>query len=434
MSLINDMLRDLDARRRDAPSHGAGPEKLVPASPSAAYRSAKRQKLQPWLIVLAVMLLATLVTAYWFLRDSGLEQRTLAPVPMATNTVESDGSSATQIADSDAEAEMIRELERRLQDLERQNQALASQQASPEPGPSSSGNTMQSPSTVESVPGVATSMAPAQAPGDWQPRNWETDAQSQSQQQTQTQLSQAGPTGTQETQISSAMVSDATSAILAPSSQPSEGVSPPSSQTQGIVREQRPLSLSERDRREVQMALEQWADGQRMAALQTLDSFIYREPEAHLSRELLAKLLIQQGEPERALQAVELGLRISPNQAAYKKIKARLLVDSGQTQEAADVLSQRPPALSADIEYHDMLATALLASQNFREAINTYQALLSQNDAVGRWWYGLAVALDTIGRRPEAADAYQQAARREDLPPALREQSRERLALIRAAQ
>ncbi len=229
------------------------------------------------------------------------------------------------------------------------------------------------------------------------------------------------------------MVSAATSAILAPD-QSGASVSSAPAQSAGIVREQQPLSLGERDRREVQTALEQWADGQRMAALQTLDSFIYQEPEAHLAREMLAKLLIQQGEPERALQAVELGLRISPNQAAYKKIKARLLVDAGQAQQAADVLMQRPPAMSADVEYHDMLATALLASQNFREAISAYQALLRENDSVGRWWYGLAVALDTTGRRPEAADAYLQAARRDDLPAVLREQSRERLALIRAAQ
>lgn len=140
------------------------------------------------------------------------------------------------------------------------------------------------------------------------------------------------------------------------------------------------------------------------------------------------------GEPERALQAVELGLRIEPNRAAYKKIKARLFIDAGQALQAAEVLMQRPPAMSADIEYHDMLATALLASQNYSDAVTTYQALLRQNNSIGRWWYGLAVALDTLGRRVEAVDAYQQASRREDLPPALREQSRERLALIRAAQ
>ncbi|HBX36402.1 MAG TPA: hypothetical protein DEG76_03485 [Pseudohongiella sp.] len=426
MILINDMLRDLDARRRDAPGGRTGPEKLVPASPGTSHRPANSSSPKVWLLV-AFLLLVAAATAFWFLRGSGVEQQTFTTQPLATATSQAPADMAPQTSADDGENEMIRELERRLQDLERQNQALLSQQSS---SAQSEANSVSSgsPSSSEVSSNAATRNQQA---AQWQPRDWESASEGQSANAGQARQSMPdASTGSD----------SAVAAILAGSNAGNAEAEnrleqqPQNGQSAGIVREQRPMSLTDRDRREVQLALEQWADGQRIAALQTLDSFIYQEPEAHLSREMLAKLLIQQGEQERALQAVELGLRIQPNRAAYKKIKARLLIDQGQAPQAAEVLMERPPAMTSDIEYHDMLATALLASQNYADAASTYQALLRQNNSIGRWWYGLAVALDTVGRRVEAAEAYQQAARREDLPPALREQSRERLALIRAAQ
>ena len=425
MSLINDMLRDLDARRRDAPGSHSGPEKLVPASSSSAQRATTHDSNSKIWLLAALLLLAAAITAFWFLRGTGVEQQTFTTQPMTTAPAQSPDNVVPPSGTNEDDNEIIRELERRLQDLERQNQALVSQQ---DDGTPESSNTVGN--GIPSSGSVSTGTAMTnQQPAQWQARDWEPATQNEQSPSAQAQQPMPAAIPPSDNAVAAILSSSADQGTVGSNQPLSSG-----NQSTGIVREQRPMSLTDRDRRAVQTALEQWADGQRMAALQTLDSFIYQEPEAHLSREMLAKLLIQQGEPERALQAVELGLRIEPNRAAYKKIKARLFIDAGQALQAAEVLMQRPPAMSADIEYHDMLATALLASQNYSDAVTTYQALLRQNNSIGRLWYGLAVALDTLGRRVEAVDAYQQASRREDLPPALREQSRERLALIRAAQ
>ncbi|MBU2097385.1 MAG: tetratricopeptide repeat protein, partial [Gammaproteobacteria bacterium] len=193
----------------------------------------------------------------------------------------------------------------------------------------------------------------------------------------------------------------------------------------------REMSLQDRDRQAVQFALQQWSSGQRLAALQTLDVFSYENPEAHGARETLAKLLIQQGEPERAMQAVELGLSIAPNNNAYKKVKARLDIEQGRADEALQMLSAAPPAVSADTEYHDLMATAFLTTQQYDFASVTYQAMLQQNPAEGRWWYGLAASYDARGMTQDAAQAYERALQQINLSPSLRQASQARVQLIR---
>ncbi|MDP2091564.1 MAG: hypothetical protein Q8K17_01070, partial [Pseudohongiella sp.] len=133
----------------------------------------------------------------------------------------------------------------------------------------------------------------------------------------------------------------------------------------------RELSFYDRDRQQVQTALQQWASGQQLTALQTLDSFAFENPQAHYSRETLVKLLIQMGETERAMQAAELGLAIQPGSAVYRKLKARLLLAANTPLEAVDLLAVASPAVSSDTEYHDLLASAYLAARQYEGAVHT---------------------------------------------------------------
>ncbi len=193
------------------------------------------------------------------------------------------------------------------------------------------------------------------------------------------------------------------------------------------------MSFEDSDRQQVQLALEQWSSGQRLSALQTLDSFTFENAEAHRSRETLAKLLIQQGENERALQVVDMGLAIAPRFYGYRKIKARLLLGQGSAEDALALLNNSAPSVSADPEYHDLLATANLSSQRFDSAVVSYQMLLQHDETVGRWWYGLGASMDAQGRTSEAANAYERALRSGELSANLRQNSQQRLQALRQA-
>lgn len=401
MSLVNDMLRDLDARRRDAPVRGLGAEKLVPA----AGRVEKKGKTSSGIVVLVLaIVLAGLAALYFVMMSPGAVQVTspVQPLPTAESTpvydVSEPGSDVVaQAAAAAAETvaqvtnQTFAQLEQRLQQLEDQNRALlASQQQT----------------------------QPADAPASPPPQISSVEDTSQ----TYNQAWADAPALTEEEFPVTEDVSQAAISQAAMSAAPTESSS---------SRSPRALSFQDRERQQVQLALQQWASGQQLTALQTLDSFAYEYPDAHSARETLAKLLIQQGETERAMQAVEFGLALAPNHNAYRKVKARLLVADARAQEAVILLSDFAPAVTADAEYHDLLASSYLGSQQYGFAEQTYRSLLQLNASEGRWWYGLAAALDFQGLSQDAAAAYERALQQANLSAGLRQTSQQRLQLIR---
>ncbi len=429
MSLVNDMLRDLDVRRREAPTRGLGSEKLVPATEGASIRSS-RAKIVALVASVGVLTLAVIV--FLMVTQDG-SSGSLAPVqitpneeatetmvaadrtatastaPARTATTRTapapDSTAAVALAPGESQARptattaavavqdtaALSELEARLARLEQQNQALR-EQAQAQSSPS----------------------APVET--DWQPQDWSVDtapATAQAATRTLSQDTQAAPVSLQP-EVASSTVAPLTAG----------GSS---------SRSPRAMSFEDSDRQQVQLALEQWSSGQRLSALQTLDSFTFENAEAHRSRETLAKLLIQQGENERALQVVDMGLAIAPRFHGYRKIKARLLLGQGSAEDALALLNNSAPSVSADPEYHDLLATANLSSQRFDSAVVSYQMLLQHDETVGRWWYGLGASMDAQGRTSEAANAYERALRSGELSANLRQNSQQRLQALRQA-
>jgi MSHA biogenesis protein MshN len=380
MSLVNDMLRDLDARRRDAPGSSLGPEKLIPASEQHKQSKPDRSGSKLKIVMLTAVLTVAAGIVYVYLQQPAQAPAGALPNLAVTAPTPTPVPAVDVVSEPDVDLQALRALEERLQQLEQQNQQLQ----------------------------VASS-------NRWQQRDWEEPSVDPT------------PEPAPITQIQPDRIIEESLANITPSPAAPE----PAESAGSLVRDSRPLSLAERDRQQVQKALNEWADGQRLTALQTLDQFVYDNPTAHQSREMLAKLLIQQGESLRAMQAAEIGLTISPNHAGYRKIMARLLIDEGRAAEAIVLLDNFPPSAAADPEYHDVMATALLASQEFERAAQSYRSLLQQDQTVGRWWYGMAVALESRGRTADAAAAYERALQQASLSSGLRQNSQQRLAALR---
>lgn len=424
MSLVNDMLRDLDARRRDAPARGIGAEKLVPASEQTTAPGERKKPVWLWLAL--PVLPAILIAVYFLLaRDSGQLPAIVLSQPVAPSAQPAAATTAEaneRVALDDAVGIELAEMSARMRELEAQNQALLRAQQSQSSSP---------PPTVQADSGAAEQDV-------WQPREWTPQADADAA-RAASAPAQAETVSTTVTETADAMpaasAGGSVNAGRADNEPPVvEQQSPVAAEPPGsTMRSPRELSFAETDRLRVQQALQQWSGGQQLVALQTLDSFTYEFPEAHQSREMLAKLLIQQGEPERAMQVAELGLTIAPRRSGYRKVKARLLLNQGLAADAVTLLSENRPAVTDDVEYHDLLATGLLSSAMYDEAAVTYRSLLETDEGPGRWWYGLAASLDAQGRSQNAAQAYEQALRREDLSAALRQGSQQRLQAIRQA-
>lgn len=193
------------------------------------------------------------------------------------------------------------------------------------------------------------------------------------------------------------------------------------------LRVTRGLTLEQQDRNTSQAAVQALQAGRLLEAYEQLLTFLARNPEAHLSRETLGTILLAQGELRQAAIIADEGLALAPNYAPYKKMKARLLMQEGRAVEALQLLQQVPPSVQVDKEYHELLATLYQQAGDHAKAAATYQDLLRTNAAEGRWWAGLGISLEAQGQLQQALASYQQALQQPSLDISVRQYSQNRL-------
>jgi MSHA biogenesis protein MshN len=196
------------------------------------------------------------------------------------------------------------------------------------------------------------------------------------------------------------------------------------------VKNEAQMSAEDLDTLAVQEALRMIANNNVSGAYAHLEQHIINNRYAHQSRETYAKLLMNDGELLAAYNLIESGMQLAPNHPGYKKVKARILIADGQINEAVSLLSRRAPDISQDLEYHEILATALLASRDFEGAALSYTSLVQQDQSQGKWWYGFAASHDSMGNSDAAIQAYSRALQQGNLSPNLRRRSQERLTAL----
>jgi tetratricopeptide (TPR) repeat protein len=149
------------------------------------------------------------------------------------------------------------------------------------------------------------------------------------------------------------------------------------------------------------------------------------------ARELLIGLMLRGERAAEALQQLEAGLGYHPQHLNYILIKARLLSDANQLDAATALLERAPPGSSERPQTLQLLA-ALYQQQGRAElAVERYRELVALRPAAGDAWMGLAVSLDSLGSA-DAPEAYRRALAIGGLPSAAAPYARERLSQLAA--
>lgn len=128
------------------------------------------------------------------------------------------------------------------------------------------------------------------------------------------------------------------------------------------------------------------------------------------ARELLADQLELAGRVDEAYDLLRQGLSMAPDYTPFRKRTARLLLDRDDAAGAVQVLTGSGlPRVEADPELHRLLArTYLRLGENFLAA-QTYRNLLVHEPGVASCWLGLGDALAADGQPDEARRAYRRA-------------------------
>lgn len=371
MSLINDMLRDLDARNAAASERG-GLAQNVRALPGKA----EGRRLHPVLLVLSIAVLA-----------AGLAWRLLQPPEHAA-------APATQPQPSSPAPAAVAEPTIAVPPLE---QALITPAAEPQPTdvvptaatglrletqistpPATMPPTPITPTAAKPVPAEQPKTAAAPAP-----RTAETTAP------TPPTRSNALP------QISKQPVAAGT-----------------------------PLEQAEGEYQRALNALRRGAYGEGGDALRNA----LRLHPAHVAarQTLLAQMVEQKQWQDAATLALD-GVGLLPQRSDWAMLAARIMYEQGETEEALSVLNRHAAAGRQNADYQILHALLLQRTGRHGDAAICYQTALALRPNEGRWWYGLGRALDADNRDAEARQAYERARSSGNLPLELQQNVERRL-------
>lgn len=173
----------------------------------------------------------------------------------------------------------------------------------------------------------------------------------------------------------------------------------------------RPLTADQQSQLAFQRAVKMLGRGKQQAAQLALEASLSFAPTHMRARETLAALLLNEGRVSEAASSLRDGLQLMAGATPLAKLYARILVDQGDIATAVGVLERARPAVSADPEYHALLAALYRQEKKYAQAARTYQQILLQRPGVASWWMGLALSQDAMGEGAPALNAFQRAQR-----------------------
>ncbi|MGB0732548.1 MAG: tetratricopeptide repeat protein [Pontibacterium sp.] len=146
--------------------------------------------------------------------------------------------------------------------------------------------------------------------------------------------------------------------------------------------------------------------GQLGAAENLLKRTLNTSPQYLRSRVLLSGIYLTQGRNTEAKAQLELGLGQHPAEPSLLELKARGAISEQRWQDALTYLEQSNPSMNSHTTYYGLKASALQNLGRMEESAALYYALLDIDNTQAGYWVGLGYTLEHLGRVREAREAY----------------------------
>ncbi|KYC29226.1 conserved protein of unknown function [Sterolibacterium denitrificans] len=380
MSLINQMLRDLDAR------HASDAATLMPHQVRAL--PAGRQDIHRLLLLVLMVLAGGVVAAL------GIDAwRSAKPVDASATPGAGPGTAAEQTASSPGmpvetlEGEWLASLPTLAEVQQSGNFGLRLDR------------TLKLTGVSGSMPVAATGKKPAAETAAKQPEEVRLEAKA------------AGATEAAEEKVPPQKTSSKEDAA-AP-------VSPmPANETEA------PARIEKTDRGEpgseiLRKAIQLYRQGRTSDAISRLQQGLREMPRQTALRQTLLGIYIEQGQLDDALVLLKDSLGLLPERADWAMTAARIQVERGRPADAWETLQRHQSSAGRNADYQGFAAVLLQHLKKPREAAQYYRAALRLKPQEARWWYALGSVLEADGQLAEARDAWLRAQAIGGLPPSL---------------
>lgn len=398
MSLINQMLRDLDARHA-SDAGGVLPQQVRPlAAAEQGAQPMQRQRQLAWIMLLVLGMLGLILgIKLWPMLAANSAHPAVSNAPasvkasgagMVQPEAEADSAPGSASETETLESELLAALPSLL-DVQRNAAAAASSGADANTGLRLD-QTLTLSQTWQMPP--ASPIPPASNIGNAD-KDRSSPAQTKPQPQPQPQP-QRQPRAMED----------------APAENEDAGASTPQSQPQP----QAAARIEKVDRSEpgsdvLRAATTLYQQGRVKEAISRLQQGLQTMPQQASLRHALLSIHLEQKQLAAALELLQQGLALSPGRVDWAMTAARIQVERGQLQAAWQTLQQHQASAGQNAEYQGFAAVLLQHLQQPHEAAAYYRAALRLKPREARWWYALGSVLEADGQTVQAREAYQRA-------------------------
>ena len=151
----------------------------------------------------------------------------------------------------------------------------------------------------------------------------------------------------------------------------------------------------------------------------------------HDARQLLVGELIDARRSQEAIAVLRDGLAVDPAQSGFRMALARLQIEAGDRQGAMETMEKGLASAGEDAEYHAFMAHLLQREERHAEAVKHYLVSLRSNPAMPNWLIGIGISLQAEKMNADAVAAFQRAIDTAQLSPDLQQFAEQRLKQLR---
>jgi MSHA biogenesis protein MshN len=198
----------------------------------------------------------------------------------------------------------------------------------------------------------------------------------------------------------------------------SEGASPQQAAplTNRLVKETTIAQQAEDNYRQATILQQQ---GRTPEAIAMLEHTLKIDTQHTAARQSLISLLMENKRYEEAIRHLQQALSADVTQANLAMMLARLQVEKKNVPLAIEVLQRSLPSAIERADYLAFLAALQQREAHHKEAADLYQKALRKNPQNGLWWMGLGISLQADGHAQDALEAYSRAKSSNTLKPEL---------------
>lgn len=393
MSIINQMLKDIDQRDRDQLKRGRR---------AAHYADEVRQpRPMLWASLGGLLAVIVVVGVYysWQLlqadNSTGPGPRQIEQLPQLPVTAVVTDEAGTDPGSADSE---------------RTNAATSANQAEERARPRSEGGRSPSrPQVLERGEALPTELASANTVDE------HTSAEAAPEPESATGTSDEDDSGDQNSGSASN----------------NERVAEPGADTQDTQTVPQPISQMSIERSEMSpegraermfdQAMEALQQNNHRQAEQRLHEVLLVDPEHSEARQQLAAHYYGRGFLSDAMEVLEAGLVINEKDYDLLLLQARIYESVDEPRRALEAIRDVPYELPELVDLLILKGSLALDLEEYPLAANTYQALTGWRSHQGRWWLGLAMAREELAEYERAEHAYQRALSDGRLPTEVRD-------------